>query len=151
MTTGDRDPAASCLLRTRLAVLGLLVATALIAGSAYGLLALSARKLPVPEFVTPRLFTTLLLGTFVTSFVLLRGLGSRPSLRDPATRCERFFASRVIAAAVGAQGATLGVLYAASFRPAPVELAPFWVAALASVALAFPRGYELRDFDEPMR
>jgi hypothetical protein len=145
--TDARDPAPFCLRRTRLAVLGVLLATALVVASGYGLLPLLKRPLPVPDFVTPRLFGSVLIGLVVTSFALLRGLGSRAALRDPATRAERFFASRVTAAAVGAQAASLGLLYAATLRPAPDELAPFWVAALACVALAFPRGYELSDLD----
>jgi hypothetical protein len=148
--TDTRDPAADCLRRTRLAVAGALLAAALVAASGSALVAAAGRPLTLPGFVTPRLLLSLVAGLLAISLAVLRLLGGREALRDPSTRATRFFGSRVLTAALGAPAAMLGVVHAAAFGVDPAEQSPFWVAAVAPALLAFPRGYELRDFDEPM-
>jgi hypothetical protein len=46
--------------------------------------------------------------------------------------------------------APVGLVYAMTARPPLAELAPFWIAALATAALSLPRAYELADFEEPI-
>jgi hypothetical protein len=153
MTDPARDPSAALLRRTRLAVGGIAVGTVLLALLGFAALArlgpLPIRSL-LPEFITQRTMGLALIAVVVASFGVRRGLGGRPALRDPATRAQRFFSAHVLAAAVGSQAVVLGLADRAVFDPPARDLAPFWVAAALCLALAFPRGYELADFDEPL-
>ncbi len=97
-----------------------------------------------------RLSQSVVLGLAVLSVAVRRALGNRASLRDPRTRARQFFRAQVGAAVVGALSSVLGVAVALLLRPGAHELAPFWVAAVGTILLAYPRGYELDDFDEPM-
>jgi hypothetical protein len=152
MIDSARDPNATLLRRTRLSVGGVAVGTALavLIGRA-AIARLGPPPFPglLPEAITLRTLHLALIGVVVASFALRRGLGSRSALRDPATRPERFFAAHVAAAAVGSQIALLGIAAEAAFALSERELVPFWVAAAFCLALAFPRGYELSDLDEP--
>lgn len=148
-----REPMAVLLRQTRRAVGGIAVGTVLVV--LIGRAAMARFGPPpirtlVPEFITERSLVWALAGVVVIGFGLRRGLGGRPALHDPATRAERFFTAHVLAAAVGSQAAVLGLLDEAVFAPPSRELAPFWVGAALSLAIAFPRGYELADFDEPL-
>lgn len=98
-----------------------------------------------------RLSQSVVLGLAVLSVAVRRALGNRASLRDSRTRAQQFFRAQVGAAVVGALSSVLGVAVAWLLRPGAHELAPFWVAAVGTVLLAYPRGYELDDFDEPMK
>jgi hypothetical protein len=153
MTDPARDPSATLLRRTRLAVSGLAVGTvAIVLIGRAALARLGPPPIPslVPDFITERTLHGALIAVVVLSYALRRGLAGRSALRDPATRAERFFSGHVLAAAVGSQAAVLGLADEAIFAPSPRELAPFWVAAALCLAVAFPRGYELADFDEPL-
>lgn len=98
-----------------------------------------------------QLSQSVVLGLAVLSVAVRRALGNRAALRDPRTRATQFLRAHVGAALVGALASVLGVLVAILLRPGMHELAPFWVAAVGTVLLAYPRGYELDDFDEPMK
>jgi hypothetical protein len=150
-----RDPAAVAVIRrARRAVEGVLA-------GALGLVlvgALLGDRLPKfdparlgldPERLA-RVANSVLFGLLLVSVALRRALASRAALRDPRTRARQFLRAQVCAAFVGALAAPLGLALAVLTRPTPRELAPFWVAALGTVLLAYPRGYELDDFDEPL-
>jgi hypothetical protein len=153
MTDPARDPVAILLRRTRLAIGGIAVGTfgiVLIGRAALAQLGPPPIPSLVPEFITERTLLGTLMAVVVLSFGLRRGLAGRSALRDPATRTERFFSGHVLAAAIGSQAAVLGLVDEAAFAPSNRELAPFWVAAALCLAVAYPRGYELADFDEPL-
>jgi hypothetical protein len=91
-----------------------------------------------------------LIAVFVVSTIMRRALGRRARLRDPALRGPRFFWAHVLAAAVGALAAPLGLIYGWLISPRLEAVLPFWLAALVLGILAYPRGRELEDFDRPM-
>jgi hypothetical protein len=97
-----------------------------------------------------RLSHSVLLGVVVLSVAARRALVNRGALRDPHTRASQFHRAHRVAALIGALAAPLGIAVAVALRPSLRELAPFWVAALGTILLAYPRGYELDDFDEPL-
>lgn len=150
-----RDPATTAVLqRTRRAVGWVL---ALAAGLAL-LGSLVPDRLPpldpMRRVVDPdrllRQSHSVLLGVVVLSVAARRALGNRGSLRDPQTRASQFHRAHLVAALVGAMASPLGVAVAVALRPSLRDLAPFWVAALGTILLAYPRGYELDHFDEPL-
>ncbi len=141
----------ACLDRTRSAVLNVMVVAA--AGIAVSGLVLRRRDrgaLAWPLDDTRRLAYSLLLVIVTASIALRRGLGRRSALNDPSRRCTRFFRAHVLAVTVGALAVPLGLAHGIAAEPSLQAVAPFWVAALALGALAFPRARELEDFDEPM-
>lgn len=143
------EPAPTLLHRTRLAVVAVLLGTALVAAAGRLIVAHAPVPPALPPPLNERTFPMALIGIFAASYTLRRGLCSRAALRDPATRSSRFFTAHVLAATVGAQAAVLGVFYRWLFGATERELAPYWVAAALCIALAFPRAYELDDLDEP--
>jgi hypothetical protein len=144
-----RDPAiVECLDRTRRDVLAVLLieAMVIVAGSLVLRLPGEGIRPDIPE----RAFTTTLMGLVLGSVVLKRALSSRSALRDPSTRADRFRSGHVAGAVLGGLAAPVGLIYAMTARPPLAELAPFWVAALATAALSLPRAHELDDFEKPM-
>ena len=146
------EPAAvRCLQRTRSAVVNVMLAAG--AGIAASGLLLSRRArgpLPQADRQLERLTQLVLIAIVAVSLVVRRTLGSRAALRDPDRRAERFFRAHLITALVGALAIPLSLAYGWFVQPELQAVLPFWVAALAMGVLAWPRAYELTDFDEPM-
>jgi hypothetical protein len=150
-----RDPAAGAVVRaTRRVVLGVLAVTLgmVLVGTLLvdRLPAVDPGRLGLDPARLARLAHSLLFGILLISVALRRALAGRSALRDPRTRARQFHLANVCAAVVGATAAPLGIALAVLTRPGPRDLAPFWVAAIGTVLLATPRGYELDDFDEPL-
>ena len=150
-----RDPGAvDCLLRTRSAVLNVLLCVGSgIAVSGWGLRRRRLGQLPPWGWdlpLTQRGAMAALIGLIALAYVILRLGTSRDRLRDPATRGGRFFRSRVVAAVVAAGAIPLGFVAGWANDPRLEALAPFWIAALGLGFLALPRGHELDDFAEPI-
>ena len=149
----DRDPSAvACLTRTRSAVLNVLVGVgAAIAASGWVLGRHDPdMALPWGSLKTRRAFMIALGALIALSYLVLRLVAGRESLRGPSTRASRFFKGRVAAASVAALSVPLGFAHGWFLDPRLEALAPYWVAALGLGFLALPRGHELDDFDEPM-
>jgi hypothetical protein len=146
------EPAAlACLERTRSAVLNVLVGTGLgIAVS--GFLLRQRDRWPPIRAAEPirRALLGALLAAVVVSYAIRRTGAGRAALRDPATRCGRFFSAHLWSALAATVPIPLGLAYGWVWRPVLNEVAPFWVAALALGFLALPRASELADFDAPM-
>jgi hypothetical protein len=143
--------AVACLERTRSAVLNVLVGIGL-AIAFSGIVLRQRDRWPaahVPAGVRRGLLGALL-AVVVGSQVVRRAVASRAVLRDPGTRCARFFRAHLLSALVATLAIPLGLVYAWVSRPVLQELAPFWVAGLALGFLALPRASALDDFDAPM-
>jgi hypothetical protein len=143
--------AASCLERTRAAVMNILVAVACGIGVSGLVLRWRDRTalLRASDGTRQALLGTLFV-LVVASFLWKRIDAGRSALRDPSHRAARFFRAHVIAAALGALAIPLGLVYGWIVRPRLDGVAPFWVAALALGFLALPRAHELDGFDAPM-
>jgi hypothetical protein len=151
MTTTERDLAIlDCLRRTRTWVLVVLVFAACLIAAGLAFLRTRPAWVPLAPSISPQWFRWGLFGVLILSYVVRRVVANRGNLRDPATRAARFHLGHVSSAVIGALAAPLGLAYAFLLQPDSNELAPFWVVVLVTGALAFPRGYELDDFDEPI-
>ncbi len=149
---GRPPEAVACLVRTRSAVLNVMVFVgAGIAVSGWGL---GRHKVLQPIFlgltVTRRGSIVVLLGLIALAYLILRVGSGRELLRDPNTRASRFFWARLAAAIVAAWAIPLGFVAGWANDARLEALAPFWIAALGLGFLALPRGYELDDFAEPI-
>jgi hypothetical protein len=140
-----------CLKRTRSAVLNVLVGIGIVIALSGMLLRARAEGAlqPVPDRSNEVMFLGLIL-IFVTSIVTRRSLGRRSRLRDPLRRNKRFFLGHVLAAAVGAMAALLGLVHGWLISPRLESILSFWITALVLGILAFPRAQELEGFDAPM-
>jgi hypothetical protein len=143
--------ALACLERTRAAVANVLVLAALgIAGGGLLLRWRAGQALPrAPESVRQALEVALF-GLIASSILVRRWVGSRSGLRDPSRRAARFSRAHLSSAAIGALAVPLGLVYGWTVRPRLDAVGPFWVAAVALGALAWPRATELEGFDAPM-
>jgi hypothetical protein len=146
------DPASqTCLIRTRLAVLNVLVAVGLtIAVSGW---LLRGRPPDVAGQAGRDIHQALTfgwLGLGVSSFLLRRITGRRTALSDPVRRESRFFWSHVLPALTAALIAPLGLLHGWLSDPRLEAIIPFWVVPMALGVLALPRASELDGFDRPM-
>jgi hypothetical protein len=143
------DPAtAACLVRTRSAVLNVLVVDG--CGIAVSGLVLGRHLWGIGPWDpdAARHWAHLgLIGLTVVSFLLRRTLGSRAALHDPSLRAPRFYWAHVMAAVVGTLALPLGFAYGWLIRPVPQEIVPFWVVALTLGVLSFPREDEITGFD----
>jgi len=149
---GRESEAVACLVRTRSAVLNVLVFVgAGIAVSGWGLGRHQVGEAPPWGFtLTHRGAITGLMGLIALAYLILRVGSGREALRDPNRRASRFLRARVAAAIVGALAIPLGFVAGWVNDPRLEALAPFWIAALGLGFLALPRGYELDDFAEPI-
>jgi hypothetical protein len=91
----------------------------------------------------------ILIGLAVASYIVRRGSGRRVARLDPVRRESAFFWSHVLAAAIAAPAAALGIVYGWWVDPRLEAVIPFWVVPLALGLLAMPRSGELDDFDRP--
>jgi hypothetical protein len=149
--TALEPAAADCLERTRTAVLNVLVA----AGTAIAISGwvLRWRDRWMVERAPAAVGQALLSGlaaVAVLSYATRRALAGRGALRDPEARTARFWRGHVLSAGVAALAVPLGLAYGWFVRPRLDAVGPFWLAALALGALAFPRAAELEGFDRPM-
>lgn len=148
-----RDPeAVDCLVRTRSAVLNVLVFVgAGIAVSGWGLGRHQVGDNPLWGLnVTRRGSMVGLLALIALAYLVNRIGTGREALRDPSRRASRFLRARVVAAIIGASAIPLGFVAGWVNDPRLEALAPFWIAALGLGFFALPRGYELDDFAEPI-
>jgi hypothetical protein len=148
----DLDHASlDCLKRTRSGVLNVLVAVGMVVALSGMLLRnrTEGALQPVPNRLNEVMFLGLIL-IFVASTITHRSLGRRARLRDPLRRSQRFFLGHVLAAAVGALAAPLGLAYGWLISPRLEAILPFWITALVLGILAYPRGRELEGFGAPM-
>ncbi len=148
-----REPAAvACLVRTRSAVLNVLLFVG--AGIAASGMLLGRHQVGEPPTIdlplTPQRAMGGLLALIALAYLILRVGSGRERLRDPARRAGRFFRARVAAAIVAAACIPLGFLAGWLNDPRLEALAPFWIAALGMGFLSIPRGPELDDFAEPI-
>jgi hypothetical protein len=146
------DPASqTCLIRTRSAVLNVLVAVGLtIAVSGW---LLRGRPPDVAGQAGRDIHQALTfgwLGLGVSSFLLRRIMGRRTALSDPLRRESQFFWSHVLPALTAALIAPLGLLHGWLSDPRLEAIIPFWVVPMALGVLALPRARELDGFDRPM-
>jgi len=146
------DPASqACLLRTRSAVLNVLVAVGLTIAVSGWLLRGPPLEL---AWQTGRdvhqALTFGWLGLGVLSFLLRRIMGRRTALSDPLRRESRFFWSHVLPALTAALIAPLGLLHGLLSDPRLEAIIPFWVVPMALGVLALPRASELDGFDRPI-
>lgn len=148
----DLDPPSRrCLERTRSWVLNVLVCTGLTIMASGLILRYAGWKLIVDdEEGWRRGLYGALIGVIAFSHLTRRIMGSRDRLRPPETRAERFFRSHVVAAAVGALAAVVGLMYGLTIEPRFESVVVFWASALVLGVLALPRAIELGDFSEPM-
>ena len=151
---GREPEAVACLVRTRSAVLNVLVFIgAGIAVSGWGLGRHKVGEAPPWGFgltLTHRGAMVGLIGLIAPAYLILRVGSGREALRDPTRRASRFLRARVAAAIVGASAIPLGFVAGWVNDPRLEALAPFWIAALGLGFLALPRGHELDDFAEPI-
>jgi hypothetical protein len=145
-----QEPAAvAALVRTRSAVLNILVAVGLgIASSGALLRWRDGRALLRTSEGARQAMLACLFALVVASYLCLRILARRGVLRDPARRASRFYRGHVAAAAVGALAVPLGLAYGWTVRPRLDAVAPFWVAALALGFLALPRAGQVDGLDD---
>jgi hypothetical protein len=150
--SGGLDPVSRrCLERTRSWVLNVLVGVGLTILTSGLILRFVEWKLIIADVEGWRrgLFGALI-AVIVLSHLTRRIVGSRSNLRPPETRAERYFLSRVGAAAVGWLAAPLGLAYGLAIEPAFESVVLFWAAALVLGVLALPKAIDLQDFPEPM-
>ena len=142
---------AACLERTRSAVLNVLVVDGLsILASALVLRGAGPVSIGIePGSIHKGLFGALFV-VFAVGVLVLRTLGSRDRLAEPATRASRFFRAHLAAAAVGWVAMPLGLIFGLTVEASLRGIAPFWLAAMILGKLAYPRAIELGDFDEPL-
>lgn len=145
--TGGRDDGRRALLvRTRSAVLNVIIGIALmIAASGWmirlggGAAAFRGLRVVRPEGVYAGLVVL-----FVASrYLARRSWRSARAWETNEEREARFYRSHVGAALVAMGGIPLGLVYALAFDPSLAGVAPFWVAAMALGLLAIPRSAEL--------
>lgn len=143
---------AACLDRTRSAVLNVLVVVGAGIAASGWVLGHHDPDVPIPWslLTTRRASLVGLMGLIAGSYLILRVVAGRESLRDPRSRARRFFRGRVAASGVAALAIPLGFAHGWLLDPRLEALAPYWVAALGLGFLALPRGHELDDFDEPI-
>jgi hypothetical protein len=146
-----QEPAAqACLERTRSAVLNVLVGVGLtIAIGGWLLQGRAAAERPAPPRGLHDSLMLILIGLAVASYIVRRGSGRRVARLDSGRRESAFFWSHVLAAAIAAPGAALGIVYGWWVDPRLEAVIPFWVVPLALGFLAVPRSRELDDFDRP--
>jgi hypothetical protein len=143
------DPASlECLKKTRSGVLNVLVGVGMVVALS-GMLLRGRVEDGVPNGFSHTMYGGLIL-IFATSTIARRSLGRRSWLRDPSSRGARFFRGHVLAAAIGALAAPLGLVFGWLASPRLEAILPFWITALVLGILAYPRGYELDGFDAPM-
>jgi hypothetical protein len=147
----ELDPASQrCLERTRSWVLNVLVVVGLTILASGLILRYAGGRLVVADIEGwRRALYGGLVGVVVFSHLFRRIMGARDRLRPPETRAERFFRSRVTAAAVGGLAAVLGLVYGLTIEPRFESVVLFWAAALVLGILALPKAIELEDFAEP--
>jgi hypothetical protein len=146
------DPTSQvCLATTRSSVLNVLVGVgAIVALTGFLLRRLQAGvPIPLPDYLKQALYVGLM-AIFLASIITRRWLGRRARLREPSSRCNRFYWGHVIPAIIGAIAAPLGLVYGWLVSPQLEAILPFWMAALVLGVLSYPRGGELDGFDAPM-
>lgn len=145
------SPEAALLDRTRSAVMNVLMAVGLGIAATGFLLRGHPRDLwLLPPLDVEQWAYGGLAGLALLSVIVRRTLGSRDRLRDPAHRADRFRQAHFVSAVVGALAVPMGFAYGWLIRPSLDGVGPFWVVALATGAMAYPRTRELADFDEPL-
>jgi hypothetical protein len=136
------------LLRTRRAVLNVLVGVAIMIAVSGWLLGRRAEdRIVVPARGT---HDGLLIGLFTAGIFsyFLRRRGMRSSTHLPMDRRLRdFYWSHVGAAAIAALGVPMGLAYGWWVDPRLEGVIPFWVVPLALGFLSIPRRTELEDVD----
>lgn len=150
MTPAVQDGPSELLLRTRNAVLNVLIADGMGIAIAGGLLRWRA-WLPVPsvgESVRAGLLSGLVAVALV-SYVTRRTMTSRQALRDPRNRDLAFLRGHVFSAAIGGLAVPLGFAFGWFVRPTLEAVGPFFLVALTLGALAWPRQHELDDLNWP--
>src|SRR5262249_21180769 len=140
----------ACLLRTRTAVLNVLVGVGLMIAASGSLLRRRAGEgiIPPARGMHEGLLLALVI-VAVARYVVRRAGPGRLSAIPPGRRAARFFWSRVGAAAIAAIGVPLGLIYGWSVDPRLEGVIPFWVVPLALGLLAIPRRGELDDLYPP--
>src|SRR5262245_4254127 len=148
----DLDPTLrACLVRTRSAVLNILVAVGFtIAVSGWLLRARAQAQWPQAARTLQASLTLGLIALGVTSYTLRRVLGRTAVPSPPGRRESRFFWSHVLPASIAALAAPLGLIYGWLIDPRLGAVIPFWVLSLALGFLAFPRARELDDVLRPV-
>lgn len=140
-----------CLHRTRSGVLNVLVGVgAVVAVSGLVLRRRTGGALPAPQTIPSQAMLMGLFCVFVVSTSVRRVLGRRSRLRNPQLRCRRFVLGHIIPAVIGALAAPLGLVHGWLVSPRLEAILPFWVVAVLLCVLAYPRGRELEEFDQPM-
>ena len=147
----ERPPAVvRCVSRTRRAVLTITVISAAILGIGLGVLQLFPERKPLTPDFGISWFRGVLIALVVLSYVARRLLATRSALTEPPSRACRFYTAYWIESAIGALIGPLGLAYALCAPPGPLSIVPFWVGLLVAQVLAFPKGYELDDFEQPI-
>ena len=152
--TTESDPVprksewASCLTRTRTAVLNVLIGVALmIAVSGWVLRGRARAEPPAKSQRLHEVLMAALIVLAVASYLVRRVRRRMRSAIDPARRQALFYRSHLAAAAIASLAAPLGLIYGLWIDPRIEAVIPFWVISLALGLLAFPRVHELEDFD----
>lgn len=137
--------------RTRSAVMNVLMVVGLGIALSGFLLRNHPRNhwLLAPRDIDRWAYGTLLVLALV-SVITRRSLNSRARLRDPARRAARFYWAHLASALLGALAIPLGFAFGWLVQPSLDGVGPFWVVALATGVMAYPRSHELTDFDEPI-
>ncbi len=150
--TNEPEPAAvRCIERTRSRVLNVLVVVgAGIAVSGWFLGRLDRGAFLWNPIQAWRVAVGALVAVFLLARTVLRLGAGRQALKDPSTRALKFTRTHVASAVIGGLAVPLGFAYGWGIQPRVEKIIPFWVVALATGFLAFPRGHELTGFDEPM-
>ena len=144
-----RDPVmVACLVRTRLAVLNVLVGVGL--AIALGGVLLRGRAeihRPLPPGGLPDAWMSGLLALILASCALRAVLARRAPSVAPERRASAFFWAHVLPAAVIALAAPLGIAYGWWVAPRLEAVIPFWVVPLALGFLAIPRAHEVDELE----
>ncbi|HZW29806.1 MAG TPA: hypothetical protein VFF52_03810 [Isosphaeraceae bacterium] len=154
--TNDSHPARApageaCLVRTRLAVLNVLVGVGLtIALGGWLLRGRAEGHRPAPPGGVSDLLLPALLALIVASCILRSVLARRAPDGPPARRASAFYWAHVLPAAVIALAAPLGIAYGWWVNPRVNQgVLMFWIIPLALGFLFLPRSYELDAFHDP--
>ena len=146
-----REPAwEACLVRTRLAVLNVLVGVGLTIAVGGWLIRgrIEGHRPASPGGLADALMPGLL-ALILASCLLRYVLARRAPYVAPGRRASAFFRAHVLPAAVIALAAPLGIAYGWWVNPRFEDVMPFWVIPMALGFLFLPRSYELNAFQGP--